>query len=68
MFQVFELTSLAGVRASWSLNWLSDVAGSERPLGCLVPDSVGCATPLGARETLASVQGCGASDSWSVDW
>lgn len=63
MFQVCELTSLAGVRASWSRNWLSDVAGSERLLGCLVPDSVGRATPRGAWETLASVRGCGASGS-----
>lgn len=63
MFQVSELTSLAGVAVRWSLNWLSDVAGSERLLGCLLAGSVGRATPLGALETPASVRGCGASGS-----
>lgn len=73
-FDFFRLTCPVGVRWSLCLSWLSGVAGSERALGLVAPDSAWPATgldtplPSGALETLASVPGCGESDSLSADW
>lgn len=73
-FSFPQLTYPAGVRGSPCLSWFADAAGSERPLGWMVPDSVRCATGrdmtplLGDLETLASARGCGGSGSLSADW
>lgn len=64
-FNTSLLTCPAAVTGSLCLSWLAGVAGSERPLGWAVADSVHRVTghdvtlPLGALETLASARGCG---------
>lgn len=73
-FHFLQLTCPVGVRGSLCLSWLAGVAGNERPVGRVVPDSVRCVTghcmtpPLCALETLASVLGCGGSGSLFADW